>query len=141
MPPGPSRPRIATRTACGATRERLTDVNPNRWLRVGVLLIFAVAANASAQLRIPAFTAYAAPDPEPEGLHISSRSGISNWTDPKQKVSWFGEIKHTGKLDCSLAMRLPAGSEVRFRLSSGTQSAEATATGGGTNIILVSFGA
>lgn len=105
-----------------------------------VLLALALGTNAAAQLRVPAFTAYTAPDPEPEGLHISSRSGISNWTDPTQKVCWFGEIKNTGKLECSLALQLAAIKDARFRLSVAGKSTEATAQGEGTNTVVVPFG-
>jgi len=102
--------------------------------------IVAAAASGAAELRIPAFTAYPEPDSEPEGLHISARSGISEWTDPKERVSWFGEIKTAGKLDCSLALRLPAGADARFRLNVAGKSAEARAKGEGTNSLTIPFG-
>ena len=49
---------------------------------------------SNAQLRVPACTAYL--DPDPEGAHVSTRSGITGWQDPGLKVLWFGELKHAG---------------------------------------------
>jgi Domain of unknown function (DUF3472)/Domain of unknown function (DUF5077) len=102
--------------------------------------IIAAAASSGAEVRIPASTAYAEPDPEPAGLHIFNRSGISEWTDPKAKACWFGEIKTAGKLDCSVALRLPTGAQARFRLSVAGKSAEAEAKGQGTNSLRIAFG-
>jgi len=110
---------------------------------IGGILVLAFAFNTTAvpaELRVPAFTAYIDPNPQPAGLRISSRSGINGWTDPTQKVCWFGEIKQTGKLDCSVAIRLPAGADAKFRLSLAGHSAEAVVKGKGTNSILVPFG-
>ncbi len=115
-------------------------VNPSALFGSCVLLALAVGTNATAQLRVPAFTAYSDLDPEPQGLHISSRSGISNWTDPTQKACWFGEIKHTGILDCFVVLRLATKGDARFRLSVAGKSTEATAKGEETNNIVVPFG-
>ncbi len=90
------------------------------------------------ELRVPAFTAYLEPDPD--GADVSSRSGISDWTDPALKVLWFGEIKTPGKLDCSLELRLPAGAESKLRLTVAGKSSEATAKGTGDDMVTVDFG-
>ena len=93
---------------------------------------------AKAGLRVPAFTAYL--EPEDEGARISASAGITGWKDPAQKVLWFGEIKHAGKLECSLTLRLPDNAESKLRLTIGGQSHEATVKGAGTGPLVVSFG-
>ncbi len=94
---------------------------------------------ARAELRVPAFTAYLEPDPD--GADVSSRSGVSGWTDPSLKVLWFGDIKTPGQLDCSLEMHLPAGVESKLRLTVAGQSREASAKGRGDDLVKVDFGA
>ena len=105
-----------------------------------IILAFYLSAlcHAQAQLRVPAFTAYLEPDPD--GARVSSRSGISDWTDPALKVLWFGDIKNPGKLDCSLELRLPAGAETRLRLTVAGKSQEAAAKGIGGDPVKVAFG-
>ncbi|MEN6427933.1 MAG: DUF3472 domain-containing protein, partial [Phycisphaerales bacterium] len=105
----------------------------------GIIALFAVVVAASAgELRIPAFTAYL--DPDLEGARVSQRSGVSRWTDPNLKVLWFGRIATAGKLDCSVALRLPAEATSRLRLTVAGQSAEATIVGGGANLVTAGFG-
>jgi hypothetical protein len=95
------------------------------------------AAGARAELRVPACTAYL--DPELEGADVSQRSGITGWTNPALKVLWFGEMKHPGKLDCSLDLRLPAGAKTRLRLTVAGQSHEALAESSGATSVTVRF--
>jgi len=106
-------------------------------LAILVLTLFTLG-RAQAELQVPAFTAYL--DPDPDGARVSTPSGISNWTDPSLKVLWFGEIKTPGKIDCSLALRLPEGAESKLRLSVGTAYREAVAAGRGNAVVKVDFG-
>ncbi len=133
--------------------------------RVGAhLLCLAMSANiaaASDSLTIPGCTAYADPNPEPEGLRISERSGLKGWSDPSEKISWFGEIKTPGRMDCAVALRLPADAVSKLRLTvsptpaltkllsrtagevralPAAQSHEASARGQGGERVVVSFG-
>jgi hypothetical protein len=101
------------------------------------LLLFTCSA-AMAQLRVPAFTAYLEPDPD--GANVSSRSGISNWIDPALKVLWFGEIKTQGKLNCCVALSLPAGQETKLRLGVAGSSHEAAGRGMGAEEVMLDFG-
>jgi hypothetical protein len=104
-------------------------------LRLLTLLI-AAASPALAELRVPASTAYLAPDPN--GAKVS-KTDITEWTNPKITVSWFGEIKTTGMLDASVVLRLPKGADSRLRLTVAGQSHDARANGtGGT--VTVKFG-
>jgi hypothetical protein len=92
---------------------------------------------AQAELQVPAFTAYL--DPDPDGARVSSRSGISGWTDPSLKVLWFGEITTPGKLDCSVMLRLPAGGETRLRLTVAGKSHEVAVKGAGRDLVRAAF--
>jgi hypothetical protein len=114
--------------------------NSVRTSRICAFLVLAASlVPAGAELRVPAFTAYL--DPNPDGARVSERSGVAGWHDPALKVLWFGEIKQPGKLDCALALRLPAGAASKLRLTVAGQAHDATATGAGTNPVSVAFGA
>jgi hypothetical protein len=102
-------------------------------------LLNAALPCAQAELRVPAFTAYLAPDVE--GARVSERAGITRWQDPGLKVLWFGEFKETGEIRCRLALRLPDQARSSLRLRLGEQGREAAATGRGTNLVEVDFGA
>lgn len=97
------------------------------------LLTVAALFPASAELRVPGFTAYL--DPLSDGARVSSRSGITRWRDRSVKVVWYGEFKKPGKIDCSIEVG-PGKGENRLRLSVGGKSAERVCAG--TNV--ASFG-
>jgi hypothetical protein len=101
------------------------------------LLVMLLAGHASAELLIPACTAYL--EPEAEGARVSPRSGITGWHDPALKVVWFGELKHAGPLECAVALRLPAGTESRLRLTVAGKGQEALAKGSNSNSVTVRF--
>jgi len=102
-------------------------------------LLFLAAVIARAELRVPAFTAYL--EPNVDGAHVSSRSGITGWKDPAIKVLWFGRIQTNGELKASVALRLPAGAKTKLRLTVAGQSREALVEGAGTNLVTADFGA
>ena len=54
-------------------------------------------------------------------------------------MAWYGELKHAGSLECSVALRLPAGTESRLRLTVAGKSQEALAKGSNSNSVTVSF--
>ncbi len=110
----------------------------SRLLTITVLLLAGLAAQAQSELRVPAFTAYL--DPDVEGAQVG-RSGISGWDNPKLRVLWFGNLQTTGRLDCAVTVRLPAGAESKLRLTVAGQSREAAAKGAGDDAVKVSFGA
>lgn len=89
--------------------------------------------SANAEVRVPAFTAYL--DPNPDGARVSQRSGITRWTDPAIKVSWFGQIQQAGELQADVSLGLPEGATSKLRLTVAGQSHEATVTGAGTNLL------
>ena len=106
--------------------------------RCGLLFLLSSTLAAQAELRIPAFTAYL--DPNPDGMRVSQRSGITGWKNPAQKVLWFGEIKSPGKMEAGVVLRLPKGETSKLRLSVAGKSIEGTAVGAGTNLVTVNFG-
>ncbi len=89
------------------------------------LLLLAVAARA--EIRVPAFTAYG--DPLPDALRVSSSKGITGWSDPAEKVVWFGELKTPGKLTAALVLTLKKDAVTKLRLTVEGKTREATATG------------
>jgi hypothetical protein len=81
-------------------------------------MVVALAVHdATAEIRVPAFTSYEAP-----------------------KTAWFGELKNSGKLECAVTANLPAGVKRTLRLTVAGQSHEATATGGGPGPTRFDFG-
>lgn len=84
-----------------------------------VALLFLSTQLAHAELRIPAFTAYL--DPDPNGAKVSKDTGITGWKDDSLHVSWFGELKATGKLTAAVAIQLPKGKTPKLELSVGDQ--------------------
>jgi hypothetical protein len=66
------------------------------------------AGISCAAIRIPAGTAYLAPDVN--GARVSSNTGITGWTDPQLKVLWFGEFNTNASPDVALDLRLPGRS-------------------------------
>jgi len=98
-----------------------------------ILLSLLTASAAFAELRVPASTAYL--DPDPNGAKIS-KDGLAGWTNPQITVSWFGEIKTPGTLKASLRLRLPKGAESNLKLTVGTESSTARATGTGDEVVV-----
>ncbi|MGI8604293.1 MAG: DUF3472 domain-containing protein [Verrucomicrobiales bacterium] len=107
-------------------------------LKTSSLLVLAAAATTVwAEVRVPGFTAYL--EPKSNGASVLQKSGVTNWRDPALKVLWFGEIRTRGKLNCSLAMRLPVDAVSKLRLTVGGESREATAQGQ-THAAVLDFG-
>jgi hypothetical protein len=105
---------------------------------VCILISIAIASSTTAQLRVPAFTAYL--DPDVRGARVSERSGITRWDDPAIKVLWFGQINTPGKLDCAVTLRLPEDQTSKLCLTVAGQSREATVIGAGSDLVTAKFG-
>jgi hypothetical protein len=105
---------------------------------LSLLAVLAANAGNSAELRVPAYTAYA--EPEPEAVQMSPRHGITNWNDRGSKILWFGEFKHSGDINCSLVMRLTKDVESKLRLTVAGTSREFVGRGANTNPIVVPAG-
>ena len=95
-------------------------------MKITCLLLLCASA-ASAEVRIPAFTAYL--DPDVHGATISKEHGITGWKDAGLRVSWFGELKASGKLSASVSLHVPKGHTSKFQLAIGDQKHEAVSKG------------
>jgi hypothetical protein len=71
--------------------------------------------NKETALRVPAFTAYTAPNAD--SPRLSEKNGITGWSDAAQSISWYGNIKTPGRLHLALAVRLPAETTAKLRLT------------------------
>ena len=113
--------------------------------RIFVALVYSfvmstdLANLASAEVIIPASTAYL--DPDVRGARVSRRSGITAWKDSEIKVLWFGQIKTPGQLECSVRMRLSHTVTSTLRLTVAGQSHEANAIGSDEDkVVTADFG-
>lgn len=110
----------------------------NSWIYFSIAFFLSVIATTYAQdrkpeiLRVPAFTAYVEPDPD--GMEVSMRRGVTGWDNKLNTVVWFGNLKSAGKLHISLAYKLPAGESARLLLTVGKSSQIANIIGIGSKI-------
>ncbi len=128
VPPGPRRPRP------------LRAAPEVRRLRSGLAALGFGLALQAAELRIPAFTAYTLPDPE--ATRVSTRRGVTGWTDPATTVNWYGRFTNAGPVQARVLLRLPAGAESHLRLevSGGSQETRVTGAADGS-VVAADFGA
>ena len=92
--------------------------------------------SAHAELHIPAFTAY--DDPKPDAVHFG-KEGVTGWTDPSQKILWFGEIAKPGEIEASVSLKLPPGTVSKLKLTVDGVSHEASVTGA-DGLVTATFG-
>ncbi len=121
----------------------ITEMNPpSPCLRSASLALLALAAasqiSIAEELRIPAFTAYSEPDAR--SPRIEAPAGITHWTDPKDRISWYGELKSAGSIDAEVALVLPSGETSKLKLSVDQASREVTVTGDSAPVV-AKFGA
>ena len=102
-----------------------------------ILSISAGAGQAEEPLRVPGFTAYSEPDAE--ALEFTQEHGVTGWTDGKQSIVWYGEIKNPGLLDVSVEIRLPATQAVTLRLTVAGRAETATVLGRSGKPVKVAF--
>ena len=98
-----------------------------------LVLCLAFACKAQAELHVPSFTAYLEPDAN--GASVTEADGITGWHDENLRISWFGELKATGKLTASVDIKLPAGESSKLQLTVDGVARQAIAKDGN-----VSFG-
>ncbi|GAA5117950.1 DUF3472 domain-containing protein [Luteolibacter yonseiensis] len=91
------------------------------------LPFFIAVQPATAEVIVPAFTAYLEPDAN--GAQVSEDRGITGWHDEKLRVSWFGELKKAGRLTASVKLKLPPGGSSKLQLSIDGEKHQAHATG------------
>jgi hypothetical protein len=91
------------------------------------------ALPVSAELTIPAYTAYTLPNPD--AARISEQSGVTRWNDPETTVNWFGQFNTTGALNAKVTLRLDKDAESKLRMKIGASSRELTVTGTGEPVV------
>lgn len=106
-----------------------------------LLILLALATTlGAAELRVPAFTAYALPNAD--GARFSPSTGLTRWSDPAVTVNWYGQLQKAGPIGVKLALRLPKGAKGSWRMTLAGQTNEAGATGAGLDQpVTVHFGA
>ena len=131
--------KIANTHSISKTRSKeLTDFAMRNVLLIFVLTACAAhSAMGAESLRIPAHTAYI--DPDPNGARVSP-TGITRWTDPQQKVIWFGDIKTAATVHASVELRVPMNNVSKLRLTIADKSRESEVRGNGTNLVTADFG-
>lgn len=95
--------------------------------RLALLIVTVGSVPIRTELRVPAFTAYIAPDPD--GATVSRAHGVSDWVQVGTDVRWYGEFKATGPVRVAVALTLPPGDSLPLRLDVGGTSRTATARG------------
>jgi hypothetical protein len=103
-----------------------------------VLLAFFWMVPAQGEIRIPAFTSYFEPDLD--SGRASHSPALSGAGPPALWMLWFGELFNPGRLECSVALRLPGPGECHLRLIVAGQTNTATAKSSGTEEQIVKFG-
>lgn len=73
----------------------------------------ATTVEVTEPLTLPGFTAYSEPNPESPDI---TEKGIRNWSNPKDRIVWYGRLSMTGTLELSLSVRLPKSGSSRLRL-------------------------
>ncbi|KAA5545846.1 DUF3472 domain-containing protein [Roseiconus nitratireducens] len=91
----------------------------------------------SAELTVPASTAYLQPDPA--AAKVSPR-GIRQWSDPGTTVCWYGEFREPGKLNATVTIEIPNGQTERLELTIAGTTHVAKVTGTGDDPIDADFG-
>lgn len=91
-----------------------------RFLLICTCCFFLFTLSAQTVL-IPAYTGYALPA-EKENIQLfSSKTGLQNWVDPQQKISWFFYVKNPGELQLSLlSTKINTGSTIEIAVAGKT---------------------
>ncbi len=129
--PRPLAVREIPRFARDDNRTYLPGMRP---FHAALLLLYAAHPHR-AELRVPAFTAYIAPDPE--GARVA-RDGISNW-QAGSSMLWFGDFKSMGNVTVAVTLELPTADSLPLRLTVSGQSHTAVARGSAGEV-RVTFG-
>lgn len=88
--------------------------------------------------RVPAFTAYS--EPNPDAVQVSKDHGITGWTDPKTRISWFLHLTGPGKVHVRLNLRRPETGIVKLKMTSAKQAHFAQVKGGSQETVQADFG-
>ncbi len=87
-----------------------------------VVLVFICCFAARAQVTIPGFTGYAVPvetsSEEDESVLFNEKNGLQNWTNTRQQLQYFVNLKNRGVLTLSIdAKNNTAGNKIKIELA------------------------
>ena len=89
-------------------------------------------------LTVPAFTAYSEPDAE--ALNIG-QAGLTEWTDKREKLVWYGNFVKPGKLTLRVLAGLSKKGLTKYQLTVGKQTRAGQAIGAADHApVAVDFG-
>lgn len=107
------------------------------WIGSTLVALRPVVAQPDTALRIPASSAYLAPNPD--AVRMSATRPILPFVAAGTDVVWFGRLTTVGEIDGAVALLLPRGSAVRLQLRMDEQHHDATIDGR-DSVRAVSFG-
>ncbi len=99
--------------------------------------VYALVRQEAATLIVPAFTAYAEPDPY--GMDFS-KDGITGWKNQTNSISWYGFFKNTGSLRVGIKFHLSEGVKWSSRISVDNQVLTKACSGSGEKTQKLDFG-
>ncbi len=102
-----------------------------------MLVVAFISSIATAQVDVPAATAYLEPDQS--GVRVSSE-GITQWKDSEVRIKWYGQLKQPGELSACVLIKPLASGNLRFDLKVGDQNREALLVGTAGENAKVDFG-
>jgi len=138
-PTRPTKARWPSRATDPVPQGTGTTARPALHLLLQLLVAFGVAGLHAQELNIPAYTAYTLPDPE--GVRISARRGVTGWSDPDLTVNWYGRFQTTGTVSARLDLRLPADALSVLQLNVADQVREVRVQGDATaGLVTADFG-
>jgi hypothetical protein len=105
-------------------------------MKATLLCLALFTLTASAELVIPAMSAYSLPDAG--ALRTKEADGSARWKG-EQTVLWYGQMNATGELTVAVECSLPTGKAAEFQCKVGDKVQSATAKGTGS-AETISFG-
>jgi hypothetical protein len=108
-----------------------------------MIVVAAVAALTASrpdptELRIPAFTAYLAPDPD--AAEVATDRPVEPFAARGTSLTWYGKFTTRGSVTVGVALHLAAGSTLPLRLTVGRSHRDVVATGAAGEV-RIPFGA
>ena len=91
----------------------------------------------SAELRVPAFTAYLSPDPDV--VDVSPDQPVTPFVQPGAHIQWYGHFTTTGGIAVAVAIRLARGQSAELRATVGDLHRDASVKGT-DSLVRVAFG-
>ena len=102
-----------------------------------VAFLVAALASRSAELRVPAFTAYLSPNPDV--VDVSPDQPVTPFVQPGAHIQWYGHFTTTGGIAVAVAIRLARGQSAELRATVGDLHRDASVKGT-DSLVRVAFG-